>query len=78
MCKIPPIKTKKIINLLLAHGWQERKKQSGSSHRCFTKGGCARPIVILSHKETPAYITNQILHQIGLSRSEFLNIITKY
>jgi predicted RNA binding protein YcfA (HicA-like mRNA interferase family) len=78
MCRIPPIKTKKIINYLIAHDWQERKKHSGSSHRCFTKAGCARPIVILDHKETPAYIVNQILHQIGLSRREFLDNITKY
>jgi len=78
MCRIPPLKTKKIISFLQDCGWNERRKQSGSSHRCFTKEGCLRPIVILGHKDTPPYIINQILRQIGMSRKDFLSRITKY
>lgn len=59
MCKIPPIKTKKIINFLLKNGWVKRHQKG--SHIAFVKEGYARPIIILDYRETPSYITNQII-----------------
>lgn len=45
MCKIPPIRTKKIIKFLLKEGWLQRKQRG--SHVPFVKDGYARPIIIL-------------------------------
>ena len=75
VCKITPVKTKKLVKLLLSLGWTIRKRHSGSSHMVFEKTGELRPQVLSDYHETPEYQVLQIIKRTGLSRKDFIDKI---
>ena len=51
-------------------------RQEGS-HRCYTKPGVLRPIVIPAYDEVPVAIIRNNLRTAGISRDEYFRLLEK-
>lgn len=74
--KLNPIKTKKLIKLVLSYGWKQ-KKRKGGSHLVFVKHPPSpRPIVIFDNKkEAPVYVIKEVIEHLGITIEEYFERI---
>lgn len=75
MSEIDSIHWKKFEKFLLSIGC-EFKREKGD-HRIYWKDGLKRPIVIPRDSMLPPFVIHNNLRILGLSREDFLSIISK-
>lgn len=76
MGEIQSIHWKKFERFLLAVGC-EFKREKGD-HRIYWKKGIKRPVVIPRDSRLPAFIVHNNLRVLGISREEFLEIVSRF
>ncbi len=76
MPKMQPIHWKRLEAVFLAAGFKF-DRQAGS-HRSYTRPGIARPVVIPTYAEVPVFIIRNNMKTAGLSREEFLALLSQF
>lgn len=73
MVSIKPISWKEFEKVMLYVGCRyERKK---GDHRIYTRIDLKRPVVFPQDKEIPVFIVRNNLRILGISQSEYINIL---
>ena len=75
MGEIQAIHWKKFEKFLFAIGCEFRRERG--DHRVYWKLGLKRPVVIPRDSQLPAFIVHNNLRILGISREEFLKIISE-
>ena len=75
MGEIQSLHWKKFEKFLFAVGC-EFKREKGD-HRIYWKQGLKRPVVIPRDSRLPAFVILNNLHILGISREEFLRLVSK-
>lgn len=75
MGEIEAIHWKKFEKFLFAVGC-ELKREKGD-HRIYGKRGLKRPVVIPRDSQLPAFVIHNNLRILGVSREEFLRIVSE-
>lgn len=75
MGEITSIHWKKFEKFLLKIGCEFRREKG--DHRIYWKSGLKRPVVIPRDSRLPAFVIHNNLRVLGISREEFLKIVSK-
>jgi predicted RNA binding protein YcfA (HicA-like mRNA interferase family) len=76
MPRLKPVSWQKFEKFLLKSGCKfERQK---GDHRVYSKQGLKRPIIIPAVKELPRNVILSNLRTLGISKEDYLRIITKH
>ena len=75
MGEIQSIHWKKFEKFLFAMGCTFSRERG--DHRMYWKAGLKRPVVIPRDSQLPAFVIHNNLRILGISREEFLKIISK-
>lgn len=74
MPRITPLPWKTLEKVFLAVGFTFARQVG--SHRTYTKPGVSRPLVLPTYDEVPVSIIRNNLKTAGVSREEFLQILS--
>lgn len=76
MSEFRPVSWKKFEKFLFKIGC-EFKREKGD-HRIYWKKGLKRPVVIPRDGELPVFVIHNNLRILGISKDEFLKIVSKF
>ncbi len=75
MPRITPLHWRTLEKVFLAAGFQHARQEG--SHRSYVKEGILRPVVIPTYDEVPVSIIRTNLKTAGISRDEFLRLLSE-
>ena len=78
MAKLPIVSSKEIVKVLKKAGFKPAPRRGKGSHLAFLKksGGKSRLVIVPSQNEIPRGTLLSILNQAGLTKGEFIKMLT--
>ncbi|KJU82366.1 YcfA-like protein [Candidatus Magnetobacterium bavaricum] len=80
MPKLPVVSSRQIINVLQKVGYRDAPARGKGSHRAFIRNdkGRTRLVIVPDRNEIPKGTLLSILEQAGMSKKEFITLLTGY